>query len=446
MWLAPFIYRSNQIYSIAFRASSVLNENGYFYLFKRNSYNGPTVNRNGVQVPTGILLDLPNRGFIESLNGFGTTSNPTPNYRWRVDVQDSPYSDKVGALYWSVDRTWPTNGTSSNETLYLRYLESSQALDLRTWSNTGASNLPNPDTNIRDTSTSNITYNPGYWPLASYVGPTLKYDKSDKPTGLYLKSTDYNSKIQQLVYNNFFSRENFFVANGAIGNAGGSDLNNYQLMLDYPMYTHCFNQFNRPVIFFNGFDRLPYSVNPSLVFTGSNYLKIFYKHTPQSTGEITNMFPLRVLTNNGNDQNSFYTYGTSYTYDVYYDDSTNKIFVAYLDNWVVDARFGFKRPDTLKVAILAFNSSTLKYDLESTERVVENPVPAGPDGLNSPKIFKDKNNSRITVTFSTQWLIYNTQNSRRFYVYQRTGNDSWTNIRGSQLIYMDNNGAFLRYR
>ena len=95
-----------------------------------------------------------------------------------------------------MNRTYPTNGTSNNETLYLRYQESSQALDLQTWSNTGASSLPNPDTSVRDTDVSNISYYPNYYALAFYVGPTLKYDRRDKPTGLYLKSTG-NSLIQQ---------------------------------------------------------------------------------------------------------------------------------------------------------------------------------------------------------------------------------------------------------
>jgi hypothetical protein len=115
-WMAPYVYRQNQVqnpgqiqvYSIAYNSdgtSTNTNPNGYFYLFKRNGYTGP-VNAN--RVPTGILLtDLPNRGYIESLN----VNNPQNrglyrNYRWRVDLADSPYSDKVGILYWSVDRTY----------------------------------------------------------------------------------------------------------------------------------------------------------------------------------------------------------------------------------------------------------------------------------------------------------------------------------------------------
>ena len=440
-WMAPYVYRQNQVYSIAYRYDYSFNPNGNFYLFKRNNYNGPIVNG----LPTGIQLSLPNRGFIESLNGFGSVSNQTPNYRWRVDLADSPYSDKVGILYWSVDRTYPTNGTSNNETLYLRYQESSQALDLQTWSNTGASSIPNPDTSVRDTDRSNISYYPNYYALAFYVGPTLKYDRRDKPTGLYLKSTG-NSLIQQLIYNNFFSQETFFVANGALGNAGGNDLNNYQLMLDYPMYTHCFNQFNRPVIFFNGFDRLPFSVNPSLFNTGSNYLKIFYKHTPQSAGTITNIFPLNVLRTT-NDENLAYAYNSSYLYDIYFDEATSKIFVAYLDNWIIPSNYNF-RPDTLKVAILAFNASTLTYSVESTETVVVNPVPAptGPMGLNSPRIFKTSSGD-ITVSFSAQRINYQAkQDTMRFFVYRRTGNNSWTQVRGNVLIYMDNFGSVLSYR
>jgi hypothetical protein len=162
------------------------------------------------------------------------------------------------------------------------------------------------------------------------------------------------------------------------------------------------------------------------------------------------MFPLRVLTSS-NDTDAAFQYRSAYLYDIYFDDATNKIFVAYLDNWVIQSG-SYKRPDTVKVAILTFNSSTLKYeDTEIvTETVVVNPVPAptGPYGLASPRIFKTSTGD-ITVSFSAfipAAFGQGQQTTRRFYVYKRTGNNSWSQVRGGAQINMQNRGSVLSYR
>jgi hypothetical protein len=67
-------------------------------------------------------------------------------------------------------------------------------------------------------------------------------------------------------------------------------------------------------------------------------------------------------------------------------------------------------------------------------------------GLNSPRIFKTSTGD-ITVSFSTQVMTSaRKQNTQRFFVYRRTGNGTWSQVRGNSLIWMDNFGSVLSYR
>ena len=430
--------RNNRFYAIAYTTNSVYNSQSNFYLFKPHisypaqagSYystvNRPVVaclpvagsNNDGVQIP------VTNRGYIEVLvgeAGYGMR-------RAQIDFQFSPYTQKCGILYWSTNRKYPSVSTSQ-ENINLIYAESSTSNDLDTWT-TG--NTIDTDLYKLVTPSFNTFFN-----AYNMIKPKLYYDKTDSPTALYLKGSGTSKEI--LIYKNISTNTTTSIASGSFyplqATIAGELLNIHQ-----PDYQLIFNNNNKPVIFFNAW---PDSYVAGDFKSGTNTLRCNFN------GTTSNVMPLSVVRTIDESQEPSpgkALIGNTF-YDLYYESSSDTIYIAYMDNWIPGLLKSM--PRTIKVINYNYRTNIIN----STETIYT--IPANYSGsasyaqnifcVTGLKIFFDKRLQKIIVTYS----IYKGNSIGPITVahafYQRNGLNNWVNISpNTNTVTLERSGFILK--
>jgi hypothetical protein len=326
-------------------------------------------------------------------------------------------------LYWRTPRQYPDT-IPGPETIYLSYAESntSNNNDLNSWT-------------YRDVDEEYYTFTGYVFYYSTFLNkPKLYYDKTDSPTGLYLKSS--SSSTQTMFYKNFTTNQ---ILSIATGHNNPFQATNSQLMLnlEQPDYQLIFNNNNKPVIFFNGWPDpflSPYS------FTGTNILRCYFE------GTTSNVIPLSVVRTQNETNVSLALLGCTF-YDLYYESSTDTVFIAYIDDWIVGRQRGL--PRSVKVINYNYRTNTIN----SNETIYT--IPANYNGssnysnnsymVTGLKIFFDKRLQKIIVTYSI-WNVGNTgQGNVAHAFYQRNGLNNWANISpDTNNVRINRNGFILK--
>jgi alpha-tubulin suppressor-like RCC1 family protein len=428
--------RNNRFYAIAYTTDPTYNLNSNLYLFKPHiSYpaqgggTNSTVNRPVVAcLPVagsnndGVEIPVTNRGYIEALNGNQFTT--FGSRRAQIDFQFSPYTQKCGILYWRTGRTYPQ--TTGRETIYLTYAESSTNNDLNTWT-TGNT----IDTNFYELAGFTTFYN-----AYLMIKPKLYYDKTDSPTALYLKGSGTSKEI--LTYKNINTNETLSIATGHENPFQATD-SELMLNVDQPDYQLIFNNNNKPVIFFNGW-RTPF-LQADYLYSGTNMLRCYFNGT---TSNVMTLSVIRLQTESTEVAPGKALIGNTF-YDLYYESSTDTVYIAYMDDWNVG--FGKGLPRSIRVINYNYQTNTIN----STETVYVLPAnfrnsssyASNSFFVKGLKMFFDKRLQKIIVTYSIFRGSSIGPTTVEHAFYQRNGLNDWVNISPDKNTVALERGGFI---